>query len=132
MRAHEKAISYQFAFQYSATIKCAFTLPLLLASNLSLMNACVANPAKDGRTEDVAATTNNLVSIGCIGSSDDDTRILVQQLLSAKHIAAEFTGSVVDDIVVEKGKAQAAHNILKESPKLKQRWIKYYDLKRKS
>jgi len=109
-------------------MKRYFTILLLFISSLLVLNSCMGEPPNIERSAGVAINTNNIVSIGCIGSTDEKTARLIKQLLSAKQINAEFSGSVVYDILVDKKKSRLAQGILKESAELKDKWVKYYNL----
>jgi len=95
------------------------------------LNACSVRKSEinsHDQTQITVSSMSSLIAIGYIGSTDDDTRHLVKQLLVLKHIEANFSGSVVYYILVEKSQAQAAQDILKGSAELKSKWIKYIAL----
>lgn len=67
------------------------------------------------------------VSIAVVGSIDTLTQRIISEVLKENKIVVVMAGSVVYDVVVNRGDVDRAKQILRSEPKLQGRWIKFND-----
>jgi len=85
----------------------------LISIVVALLTSCASHDKL--QVKKAMPPADQIVAIGCIGSTDDATRQTVERLLENKSMWVGFSGSVIDYILVDKQSAQNAQDLLKTS-----------------